>query len=153
MLKQFEAHDFSIGGYEFHIFPFSSFKAANLSGELTKTLAPVVPVLASLFKSNDTDSILGSDASSVVSALQNIDGDKLEGLLKKLLIKDRNVSIEVDGVAEPLTEEKANEIFCGSVDDMFMLAIEVIKVNYSGFFAKLGLQFGSAGDHKGQKTT
>ena len=42
-----------------------------------------------------------------------------------------------------LTEDLANEIFCEEVQDMFILAFEVIRTNYNGFFKKLGNQFGS----------
>jgi len=143
-MKQFDVHDVTIGENQFHIFPFPAMRAANLSAELMKTLAPIVPVIATIM--GGKENILSSDASSVVSALQTIDGDKLENLLTKLLIRDRNVSIEQNGNAVPLTESIINEVFCASIEDLYALAIEVIKVNYGGFFEKLGLQYGNAGD-------
>jgi hypothetical protein len=88
------------------------------------------------------------DIETVVPALANgmsgISGDKLEALLKKLLVKYKNVSVQVEGdnEAQVLTEDLANEVFCGEAQGMFILAVDVIKVNYSGFFAKLGSQFG-----------
>ena len=42
-----------------------------------------------------------------------------------------------------LTEDLANEVFCEDVQDMFLLAFEVIRTNYNGFFKKLGGRFGS----------
>ena len=41
-----------------------------------------------------------------------------------------------------LTEDLANEVFCEDVQDMFLLAFEVIRTNYNGFFKKLGGRFG-----------
>lgn len=41
-----------------------------------------------------------------------------------------------------LDKDLADEVFCGDIQDMFILCYEVIKVNFSGFFKKLGVQFG-----------
>ena len=38
---------------------------------------------------------------------------------------------------------RSNEVFCEDVQDMFLLAFEVIRTNYNGFFKKLGGRFGS----------
>ena len=43
-----------------------------------------------------------------------------------------------------MTEDLADEIFCGDTQDMFILAFDVIQANYSGFFKRLGGQFGEA---------
>mgnify|MGYP006918803675 FL=1 len=37
-----------------------------------------------------------------------------------------------------------NDIFAGDLQDMFMLAVEVIKVNFNGFFKKLADRSGAA---------
>ena len=44
--------------------------------------------------------------------------------------------------AQLLTEDLANEVFCEDVQEMFMLAFEVVRSNYNGFFKKLGDLFG-----------
>ena len=70
--------------------------------------------------------------------------------MKKLLTKYRNITVEqVDkeghptgGEAQILTNDLANEIFCGEAQDMFILAWDVIRVNFNGFFQKIGSQFG-----------
>ena len=45
-----------------------------------------------------------------------------------------------------LTEDLANEVFCTDVQDMFILAFEVIRTNYNGFFKKLGDRFGKVAE-------
>ena len=66
--------------------------------------------------------------------------------MKKLLNDYENVSVEGDateGKTMRLTYDLANEVFCGDVQDMYILCFEVIKLNYSGFFKRLGVQSGS----------
>ena len=46
--------------------------------------------------------------------------------------------------AEKLTEGRLNEIFTGEVENLYRLAVEVIKLNFSGFFASIASLFGSA---------
>jgi len=41
-----------------------------------------------------------------------------------------------------LTKDIVNEMFCGDIQDMFALAIEVVKVNYNGFCKKTAARFG-----------
>ena len=68
----------------------------------------------------------------------------MERILKHLLIAGNNVSFGApDDDPKILTEDLANEVFCADVQDMFLLAFEVIRSNYNGFFKKLGGQFGS----------
>lgn len=65
--------------------------------------------------------------------------------MKKLLVNSKNISYEGIDDEKPqlLTYDALNEIFCGNVQDMFVLAFKVIKLNYSGFFGKLTSRFGS----------
>jgi len=143
-----------LGGNTFYIRPFGAFKAANMSGEILSLLTPVIAGVAPLVLGSDAKaggaSILDMDAEKAAPHLSNamsgVSGDKLEALLKKLLIQHRNVSVELEGQSEAqlLTEDIANEIFCGDTQDMFILAFDVIQVNYSGFFERLGGQYGKA---------
>ena len=66
--------------------------------------------------------------------------------MKHLLIAGKNISFETPDSekAQLLTEDLANELFCEDVQDMFLLAFEVIRTNYSGFFKKLTARFGTA---------
>ena len=79
-------------------------------------------------------------------AVAGLSGDRFEWLLKKLLVNYNNVSVcgpATDGVAMRMNLDLANEVFCGDVEDMFLLCWEVMKLNYSGFFRKLGARFGN----------
>ena len=92
------------------------------------------------------------DAGKAAEAMANctaIDGDKLEKLMKKLLLGG-HITVEFtneDGEpeGERLNEDLANEIFCGDVQDMFVLCFHVIKLNFNGFFKKFAALSGKAG--------
>ena len=141
-----------LGGNIFYVRPFSAFKAANMSGEIfsliTPILAGIAPVIAGAETSEGNTSLLDVDAEKaaphLANALSGISGDKVELLMKKLLTQHNNISVQLEGEddAQLLTEDIANEVFCGETQDMFILAFEVIKANYSGFFKRLGGQFG-----------
>lgn len=141
-MKQMEPTVEKVGGTKFYITPFPAFKAANLTGELASVLAPLLGVLAPLI--NDGESIMDLDAGKAASAMVNcttINGDKLELLMRKLLVGG-NIVIEVeneDGEIEPqkLDMDLANEFFCGEIQDMFVLCFHVIKLNFGGFFKRL----------------
>jgi len=153
-MKQFEITQKTIDGNTFYIQPFPAFTAANLSGEITSLILPLVgkaaPALTATFKKGDESSILDLDAETVVPALTyglaGISGDRVEQLLKKLLTTYKKISYTREGEKEPqiLTESAVDELFCGDVQGVFILAFEVIKANYSGFFKKLGGRFGNA---------
>ena len=77
--------------------------------------------------------------------------------MKKLLITYENVIVELpvedeDGVKtgeyeqEILDMDIVNEIFCGDVQDMFILAFYVIRLNFNGFFKRLAGPSGKAGE-------
>jgi len=150
-MKQFETKaERTINGNKFYIRPFPAFVCANLSGELTSLVAPILasatPALSGALKAKGAN-LLDIDAEKAVPALSEglsaIDGDRIEKLLKKLLVKHGNISVEIPGSeAQTLTEDLVNEVFCGEVQDLYILAFDVIKANFSGFFKKLGDRFG-----------
>ena len=148
-LKQVEPTMETVGENKFYITPFAAFKAANLTGELASVLAPLLGVLAPLV--ND-GSLMDVDAGKAAEAMANctaIDGDKLEKLMKKLLLGG-HITVEFtneDGEpeGERLNEDLANEIFCGDVQDMFVLCFHVIKLNFNGFFKKIAGLSGKVG--------
>jgi hypothetical protein len=43
-----------------------------------------------------------------------------------------------------LDKDLADEVFCGNVQDMFVLCVHVIKLNFNGFFEKLATLSGKA---------
>lgn len=151
-LKQLETREVTVGENIFYIRPLPAFKAANMTGELAALVLPLVSGLAPLLSDVDTEKegnglldIKVEDAApAIAGAFSSLDGDKVEKILKHLLIAGSNISVEQPGEkVRLLTEDLANEVFCTDVQDMFILAFEVIRINYNGFFKKLGGQFGS----------
>ena len=93
--------------------------------------------------------LLDTDVSKVAPAmaqgLSSLSGEKLEHLLRELLTDYNNIAYKPTGstvMPIPLTFDEANEVFCGDVQDMFVLAFYVIKKNFSGFFKKVSARFG-----------
>ena len=162
-LRQAEPAVEKVGGRKFYITPFAAFKAANLSGELASVLAPLLGALAPLIPDGDGvglegGGLMGVDAARAVEALsgcQGISGDRMEKLMKKLLLGG-HITVEFtdeEGVAEGerLDEELANELFCGDVQDMFALCFHVIRLNFNGFFKRFAGPYGKEGP-AGEKT-
>ena len=90
-----------------------------------------------------------SQAAEALSNCTNISGDKMEKLMQKLLLGGHIVvelpDEEGKTKAERLDMDIANEIFCGEVQDMFILCFHVIKLNFNGFFKKIAGLSGKAG--------
>ena len=159
-LKQLEPTVEKVGEYEFYIKPFPAFKAANLTGELAAVLAPLLGAFAPLIdeteksdqKEGKSGGLFDVDAGKAAAAIGNcsgISGDKLELLMRKLLIGG-NIVVEIEneeGEIEPhtLDMDTANEIFCGNIQDMFVLCFHVIKLNFNGFFKRFAALSGAAG--------
>lgn len=151
-LKQMEPTKETVGGYNFYIKPFAAFKAANLTGELASVLAPLLGALAPLVSDQKEGSLMDVDAEQAAEALSNctnISGDKMEKLMQKLLLGG-HIVVELpdeEGEFKPerLDMDIANEIFCGEVQDMFILCFHVIKLNFNGFFKKIAGLSGKAG--------
>lgn len=148
-MKQLEAHSVAIGENTFYIRPLPAFKAANMSGELASLVLPILTGLAPMLGGADADKglfdvDLEAAAPTIAEAFTSLSGDKLEAILKHLLIAGKNISVETPDSEKAvlLTEDLANELFCAEVQDMFMLAFEVIRTNYNGFFKKLAARFG-----------
>lgn len=160
-MKTHEARDVRVGEHSFHIFPFPAFTAANLSGELMNLLIPVLtsalPYVGTKGEDGKERSLMDVDideaAPAIAGAFGSISGPRLESMLKKLLVVNNNVTVEVEDEegsghyhAERLTEDLANELFCGEIQDMFILAFHVIRLNLNGFFEKVSARFGGALD-------
>ena len=150
-MKQFDAKERELGGFMFYVYPLPAFKATSIGGELFSILLPSLGSLAPLvIGKSEAESLLDIDSEAAVKAFakgaSGLSGEKLELLLKMLLTQHRNITfVPLDKMnAKPqfLTEELANEIFSGNIQDMFILAFDVIKRNYGGFFEKLGSLFG-----------
>lgn len=170
-LKQAMPTKVSVGDMEFYIRPFPAFKAANITGELASVLAPLLGMLAPLISENGNgekkgreheameegasgngeESVLDLDAAKAAEAMANcpsIDGERMERLMKKLLLGG-HIAVELEdeeGAVEErrLTQDVADEIFCGDSQYLFVLCFHVIRLNYRGFFEKLSALSGKA---------
>lgn len=147
-LKQMEAQKVNIGDNTFYIKPFPAFKAANITGDLASVLSPLIGVIAPLVGNGDLMDVDVNKAAEALSGSTAINGDKLESLMSKLLLGE-NIVIEYeddDGKThhEKLNKDLADEVFCGNVQDMFVLCVYVIKLNFNGFFARLATLSGKA---------
>lgn len=125
-LKQLETREVNVGENIFYIRPLPAFKAANMTGELAALVLPLVSGLAPLLSAVDTEKegnglldIKVEDAApAIAGAFSSLDGDKVEKILKHLLIAGSNISVEQPGEkARLLTEDLANEVFCTDVQD------------------------------------
>ena len=148
-LKQMETTIVKIGENTFYLKPFKAFEAVNLSGELTSVISPLVGAFAPLVgNGNILDTEISADKVVDVFSGVDIDGNKLERLMKKLLLGG-NVVIEYEDEngetqQDTLDQDLANEVFCGNVQDMFVLCSHVIKLNFNGFFKRLATLSGKA---------
>ncbi len=152
-MKQFDTITKNFGGNSFFIRPFGAFDASRITGELSATLIPLISgLLPAVSNANDVDDLKDVNIDydrlgpSLASSFSSLDGEKLEHLLRLLLVDKNNISVRIGGETEvrALTYDIANDIFAGDLQDMFMLAVEVIKVNFNGFFKKLADRSGAA---------
>ena len=159
-MKLMETTTKKIGENEFYIRPFPAFVSANLSGEIAALLVPVIGALTPLASNVDgVDGVANGETQFDISkvdleeagpafgnAVSTLSGDKIEALMKKLLISHGNIAIcgpATDDRVVTLDMDIANEAFCGELQDMYSLCWEVIKLNFGGFFKKLGSRFGN----------
>ena len=149
-MKQLEVTRKEIGDAVFYIKPFPAFTAANISGDLANLVAPLFGGMAGAFGNSKAEDIMSMEIDealpSISSAFSGLSGEKFERLMRKLLVEHKNISVEceaTDGDTKVLTYDLANEVFCGEVQDMYILCFEVIRLNYKGFFKKIGARFGS----------
>lgn len=148
-MKQLEVIQKEIGEATFYIKPFPAFIAANLSGDLAALVAPLLSGLVPMIADEKTD-ILNMNVEAAVPALSSafsgLSGDAFERLMKKLLIDHKNISVECEitgGNVKIMDYDLANEVFCGEIQDMYILCFEVIRLNFGSFFKKLGTRFGN----------
>ena len=165
-LRRLEPTVVKIGEMNFYITPFGAFKAANLTGELASVLAPLLGALAPVIagrKENGVErdnGLLDIDAGAAAEALSNctgISGDRMEKLMRKLLLGG-NIVVELidentgEREVQRLTADLADEVFCGEIQDMFLLCFHVIKLNFNGFFKRLGTRSGKEGGAEEEET-
>ena len=174
-LRQTEPKKETIGDYNFYIKPFPAMVAANLTGDLASLLTPVLAALLPLVGNgnenqeddNGDSGLMDIDvdqaAASMAKSMEGFSGQRVESMMKKLLVAHKNVVVELPQLEEDDVEtgefeqeildmDLVNELFCGEVQDMFVLAFYVIRLNFNGFFKKLVGRFGKAGEALVKKT-
>lgn len=163
MPKLLDATRVTYGDVEYAIYPFSAMTAAGIMGDLAKYIGPIVSALVPLYAggvSGNTEDEIGTEILGNVmkmkvddivpllqSALSTLDGAALQNVIASLLTKHGNINYEyVDDNGRPvmrkLTAAALDELFIGNLDGMFKLCVDVVRVNYSGFFGKLMSQSG-----------
>lgn len=170
-IKQMEVTKKNIHGTDFYIKPFPAFTAANISGELSAILVPVLASIAPMFGNvvqggqdegktpeEMVQDIMDQDIDQylpqIASALSSLNGNKVESMMRKLLVDYSNISYDDEkGQTTRLTYEDANEVFCGRIFDMYRLCYEVIKVNFGGFFDSLSIPYGDVLTRFGMNAT
>ena len=127
-MKQFDTITKNFGGNSFFIRPFGAFDASRITGELSATLIPLISgLLPAVSNANDVDDLKDVNIDydrlgpSLASSFSSLDGEKLEHLLRLLLVDKNNISVRIGGETEvqALTYDIANDIFAGDLQDMF----------------------------------
>lgn len=142
----------TIGDYNFYILPFGAMTASKMTGDLAALVTPMLGAVAPLIGKQlnaEDGSLLDIDVSDLGPALtgvfSSLTGDNLERMMGQLLIDYKNIHFDSTENHEVklLTRDELDEIFCMELQDMFLLAFEVLKLNYSGFFRKLASRYGN----------
>lgn len=147
-MRQLEPKRITIGEVEYAIYPFGAFDAAAISGDLAKMIGPFIVSILPLVSSDVSDEDVEKLGPALTTAFQSLDGEKLQSMLRQLLIVKKNIVCEYrDDSGQPvqktLTIELANELFIGNLDDMVTLAVEVVNFNFAGFFTQIFTRFGN----------
>lgn len=149
-MKLQEPTEVVVNEKHYFIRPFPAFRAANISGEVIKVIIPIIGSVLPFVNTSGDTSVLDADlttiAPEITKAFESLSGDAVEKLLRDLLVRGNNIAVDLDGNTKPLIEDLVNELFCGDVQDMYILAFHVIRVNYGGFFGKLGDQSGKVAE-------
>ena len=147
-----------LDGYAFYIRPFAAFTSSRVFTDILSIISPLaMSLLPALFDDSEEDeekSLLDMDlekaAPFVIKAFSSIDSDKMENTIKALLIREKNIHVGKAGDSSDdltlLDHDTVNALFTGNLASMYLLAFEVIKVNYGNFFKKLSSQSGSPGE-------
>ena len=146
-----------LAGYVFYIRPFAAFVSSNVFTDILSIISPLAMSLLPALFDEDGDgeekSLLDMDlekaAPFVIKAFSSISSEKMDKTLKALLIRERNIHFaEVGGQENDvalLDYDTANAMFVGDLADMYLLAFEVIRINYGNFFERLSNRSGSPG--------
>ena len=174
MPKLMEATRVSYNDVEYAIFPFPAMVSTRIAGDLAKYIGPIVsalmPLMSGDLKGTNADEVgmeildnaMKRQVDELVPVLQSafsaLDGESLQKVVKSLLIENGNINYEyVDDngrvITRRLTASTMDELFIGNLDVMLKLCIDVVRVNFTGFFgSRLSRSGGQQGKSKGQKS-
>lgn len=164
MPKQLDPTYVTYNDVNYAIYPFDAMTAVEMSGDLAKFLGPIVSALLPLFAggvSGETADDIGASALKNALAMSNeqlvpmlqgammtLDGKSMRKIVKQLLLDHENIVCEMvndDGrtVQRKLSQNIINELFIGNLDIMVCLCVDVVRVNFTGFFGNLLSRLGS----------
>lgn len=174
MPKLMEATRVSYNDVEYAIFPFPAMVSTGIVGDLAKYIGPIVSALMPLMSGDlkgtnideigmeVMDNVMKRQVDELVPVLQSafraLDGESLQKIVKSLLIENNNISYEyVDDngrvITRRLTASAMDELFIGNLNVMVKLCIDVVRVNFTGFFGnRLSRSGGQRGKSKDQKS-
>lgn len=141
------------GNAEYAIYPFPAMTAAGISGDVARFAGPIVAGVAPILfdgsgngKTDALSALMNTDIKDlgpmINTALSTLGKDNVQKILSELLLDYGNIAVEYRDetgklIQCRLTKEVADEIFIGQLDIMFSLCIDVINLNYKGFFTSL----------------
>jgi hypothetical protein len=152
-----EVTKIDVGDLMFHARKFRALTAARISSDVIALVSPLLGGAGPLLDAwggSDADSENGSNDVALLDqdfgaflpalsgGLAQLDGRRVEAVLKELLIDEGCISYEGDA----LTQSVLDELFCGDLMGLLKLALEIIKLNFGSLFTMLGFQSGSRAD-------
>ncbi len=135
---------FELDGNTYYIQRMDPFRALKVLGTLQKSfLGPAFHLVDIRAAGNEEEAsaLLGK---AVRAISETLDGDSLVAVTR-LLLDPELVSVHMAGQAEPvkLTEGNVN-LAMGGAEDLVLLCIEVVKVNYENFWKRASALIGKA---------
>ena len=132
-----KAYEVTVGEHTFSVRKFDIFTNSRITFNIMSTVAPLLGSLDAL--SGDSEEEHGENIlSNLTGALAGMDGNRLEALLRELLLDEGCIAYD----NERLTKDTLNEIFCGDLYGLLHLAVKVFMLNNEKSFTMLGTQFG-----------
>lgn len=155
-----------IGTNTFGIRPMDPFKALEVLGDLQKVILPVIGNLATIIDGKEIAKEVSNDETeskpvkpkdsldqnidfskigpALTAASNQIDGQTIMKLAKKLITKDF-ITVEFeDGEQSRMDDAAVMKAFTGNMGEMLQLIWKIVEVNYGDFFTLMPKDFGKA---------
>lgn len=139
-----ERVQFEMGGHTYFIRRFEPFLALRIFGTLQKSFLASALHLLDVRDAQDEKDAVAALAKAVSETSAKMDGDSLVALAK-LLIQAEYVSVRMaDETNVRKLDEGMINLAMGGADDLILLCVEVVKVNYANFAMRVGDLIGKA---------